>query len=500
MHKHLISLVLITIFIGSCAPAPASPTSPQPATTTQTIPPSETPLPTQTEIPTATPYPPLQTDGPYLLFTYDNKNFTIMDANGSGRKQFQLPNDGYIWGLDKAVSQDGKWLAYFTGSTEEPYDLALNLYNLSDGTSLLISSLIALGFPENLRPVIETIYFTEYDTDCSNQPDCQLNVVKSAFRDGIRSFDWSPDSKSIAFAAQIDGPSSDLYIYTLEDNITRRLTNEIENIGLMITWAPSGTKILYESSIPGTVYLSRFLRIADPNIKSLQNPKNIDGGLFWSGEGWVNEKSYLLWDGGEGAYPHDLRFINVETQQVKEIWKHIAVSFIIDKENQKVILLHMPWEGATSQSEQDMGIYMVSFDGTYLKIDDNEYYFFDQAPFNSYFAIDVNSQLINIASNKSVTEMHREIDNNIPPQAAPNQKWVIIPSDRGTELFSATLELIKLWDIHATNIIWRPDSEGVFLVDDSNFYYLSLDDKDLNLTKVCTTDDCLIYYGYVWLP
>jgi hypothetical protein len=95
-----------------------------------------------------------------LLFTYDGqnsllKNFTIMDADGSGRMQFQLPNDGYVSVLHYAVAPDKKWLVYFTGSAEEPYDLALNLLNLSDGTSQLISNLIAPNFPENLEPLLK---------------------------------------------------------------------------------------------------------------------------------------------------------------------------------------------------------------------------------------------------------------------------------------------------------------------------------------------------------
>src|SRR5687768_1971662 len=80
---------------------------------------------------TTTPYPPLQTQGPYLLFMRDQKNLTIMDANGSGSKPIQLPEDGYIaaqrdLSFENAVSPDGKWLAYFTGSIQEPYNLALN--------------------------------------------------------------------------------------------------------------------------------------------------------------------------------------------------------------------------------------------------------------------------------------------------------------------------------------------------------------------------------------
>ena len=90
MNKHFIQLLLIAILLTACGPAvlPSSPT----ATVTQTITPSQTPtsLPTQTAILAATPHPALQTEGPYLLFTYDNKNFTIMDANGSGQKQYHI--------------------------------------------------------------------------------------------------------------------------------------------------------------------------------------------------------------------------------------------------------------------------------------------------------------------------------------------------------------------------------------------------------------------------
>lgn len=253
-----------------------------------------------------------------------------MDADGSGRKHFQLPNGGYIWDLEQAVSPDGKWLAYFTGSAAEPYDLALNLLNLEDQVSLLVSNLIAPGFPENLEPVTETIWFTEFDADCSKDANCRLRAVEISFTEGIWRFDWSPDSQSIAFAAQIDGPSSDVYIYNLGDKAIQRLTNEIENVGLMISWSPNGEKILYESTEPGTGYSYYYLHIADPKVESSQSPAAIAGGIFWHGEGWINENSYLISSGGDGAPPHNFRYINTDTHQVKDVWKYAAESFFID--------------------------------------------------------------------------------------------------------------------------------------------------------------------------
>jgi len=141
-----------------------------------------------------------------------------MDADGGGRKQFQLPHDGYVSVLQYAVSPDKKWLVYFTGSTEEPYDLVLNLLNVSDHTSRLISNLIAPNFPENLEPVVETMVLGDppiYDVNCFENMQCRRSLVQREFVSSIYSFDWAPDSQSIAFTAQIDGPSSDIYIYNL---------------------------------------------------------------------------------------------------------------------------------------------------------------------------------------------------------------------------------------------------------------------------------------------
>ncbi|MFT3890657.1 MAG: hypothetical protein QM730_03415 [Anaerolineales bacterium] len=178
MKRLAFLFILTTFLLGSCAPAAASPTSFVVATVTPTVIPASTLSPTPTLIPSATPYPPLHTQGPYLLYTRDHKSLTIMDADGSGRKQIQLPSGGYMKELERSVSPNGKWIAYFTGTKSKPYDLALNLFNLEGETSFLISNLIAPGFPENLEPVTETAYFTEYDTDCKKDPRCRLSLVE----------------------------------------------------------------------------------------------------------------------------------------------------------------------------------------------------------------------------------------------------------------------------------------------------------------------------------
>lgn len=310
MKISLISLSFIAILIGSCAPTPASPTPPTPVTATQTIAPSETHLPTQTEISTVTPYPPLQSDGPYLLYATGWENLTILDADAKGRKQLQIPNNGFVRNIHKTVSPDGKWLAYFTGTShKEPYDLSLHLLNLENRTTFLIADLIADGFPENLESV-KTSDPVELES-CNSGP-CRISIIELAFNEGIESIAWSPDSQSLAFAAQIDGPSSDVYIFSIRDNTIRRLVSDLENVW-NIDWSPNGERILYQNSTAGLTYTTKYIYVASPNIKGIQSPKIIYSGKFWYSYGWINENLYLVSSGGEGAFPQHYQYINIDT-------------------------------------------------------------------------------------------------------------------------------------------------------------------------------------------
>src|SRR5262249_36684916 len=153
------------------------------------IPPTITPFPTPSARPTITPYPPLQTQGPYLLFAHDNKNLILMDADGGGRKQIRLSGDGYIgWDIKNSVSPDGKWIAYFTGSTDEPYDLTLNLLDTEDETTFPVVALLAPGYPENL--MLTTL---NKDLCPDDIPNCQAGFTRSDFESAItRTIAWSP--------------------------------------------------------------------------------------------------------------------------------------------------------------------------------------------------------------------------------------------------------------------------------------------------------------------
>ena len=509
MKKRLIALLLITLFIGSCAPVSVLPPSPTLDTVTLTILPSQTPRPTQTAIPTATPYPLLHTNGPYLLFTYNSqnsflKNFTIIDADGSGRRQFQLPNDGYVSVLHYAISPDKKWLVYFTGSAEEPYDLALNLLNLSDSKSQLISNLIAPNFPENLEPIVETMVLGDppnYYTDCFEDIDCRRSLVKREFVGSIYSFDWAPNSQSIAFTAQIDGPSSDIYIYSLADKTLQRLTNEIQNIYWM-DWAPSGKRILYEiCSTPGAGYEGRTLHITDLEGKTTFIDEENLYNQRWGELDWLTENMYLLYHPNDTDPPiYDLRILNTDTGQLKEIWPYSADSLAVNRENDTIVLLFRNHHNQSFDIPE--GIYMVYSSGKYWKISDAGIIFVlseGEKPY-SIFAQDYNKQFYSVSSNGVIDSLPWA--NERVPWISPDEKLLLFREEGKLALYTDSYQPIKSWQIDDSiySVTWRPDSLGLFIFTEINMYYLAVPDGELNpLLDNCSPNRCEVP-RFVWLP
>ena len=482
MTKSLIfAFVVVAGLIGSCTPATA-PTSSRPS---------------------ATPYPPLQTEGPYILFMRDNKNLTIMDANGRGSKPILLPNDGYISpprnsAVENIVSPDGKWLAYFTGTVREPYDLALHVLNIAEQTTFPVARLITPGFPQNLAPV-KTSDAAELE-GCT-EDGCRMDLLELAVREGIRSVAWSPDSQSLAFAAQIDGPSSDVYIFDIEDRSIRRLVDDLENV-LQIDWAPDGERILYQNSTAGLTYLTAYIYVADPDQESPQSPAVIDSGKLSHKHSWIADNLYLIVHGVERAPPQDLRSLNTVTQELQDLWPYTAGSFAIDARQQAIVVSTIP--GGYFNSAPEEGTYHIPIRGEISKITVERFTLSNGFKESQVFGFREN-QVYSILADGIITRIGpSEWSEHLPPTASPNQAWILLLENQNkVTLYAAeTYEQTKTWEIPETiyRVSWRPDSLGLFLLTNRYIYYLSISGGEPLRLQDCFPNSRCPDIDFVWLP
>ena len=382
----------------------------------------------------------------------------------------------------------------FTGSTNEPFDLALNLFNLENETSFPIVNLIAQNFPQNLEPVIKTLKFD----DCIDSTECKISSFKFSLIDGIKSLGWSPDGQHLAFAAQIDDLSSDIYVFSMEDKTTSRLTNEPGNI-FRIIWSPNGQKVLYDTSIEGGGFsTSTIWHLADFTTTILQKSKILSGKNSWRSLGWFNEDLFFISTAIDSPVYIDTGYIDIDSKETKIIWPYITESMTLDSENDRIILSFMQYD--INNPEITAGTYLLYLDGAFTKITNEIFYLFpEQISFDSYLAMDKNSSLVSISPHGSITNFAQTVSYQNTPRVSPDKRWIIIRRDNVTKLFSKNIQLIKSWDIDVSEVIWRTDSRGAFLYDRDKLYYLTIPDGTPTSIDFCIAKSCQLI-NYVWLP
>lgn len=332
--KSLVCCVLCLLLVA-CRPLPAAPTAVAPAEPTATDATLATlaPEPTATTVaspePTVTPAPAtappadasptpgaLAAAGPYLAFfvgAQADTELRVVNADGSGGATIPLP-DGYApaqaLALADSVAADRGLLVLHHRSDDERGGLtALNLGVLDALTGVLVHEvpLLSPAFPQDLRAL--------YDARVKGQFD-DFAGFESGFAYGLTSFAWSPNGRYLAFAGQMDGPSSDLYVLDVETGQRRRLTDGIEQI-VDIQWSPDGRRILNGSSNEfGEGMLINFYS-AD-----LETDGNVAVGSGAAGFAqWVDADTVAVNGQTNGNFTaFDLTFGDAVTGQIVTVW------------------------------------------------------------------------------------------------------------------------------------------------------------------------------------
>jgi len=319
-----VTIVFLLIFgcstptaIGTPTPNPAN--TPAPAETPP--PPGSRPAPT----PSGGHHPALSPNGPHLAYQDQQGDQTViklLDADGNGQAVFAYPanaaDSSNLLPLSQTVSPDGKWLAWYSGSAgtcfgqagQDSADLALNLMSLSDGTVRLVTRLLSKDYPNIFTKAAQQL----------GRPDVSADMLRNAFICGIsQSLDWSPDGHYLAFAGQMDGLSSDLYLFEPDSGSLKRLSSGPEEVQ-WISWSPDGKWILDGSSYTegeGIQYNIYATSVDGSTIKQLSTgtPQIV------TASDWLDDHSYFDTNGTNGPGSYDLKLVDVKTGKTSHIWK-----------------------------------------------------------------------------------------------------------------------------------------------------------------------------------
>ena len=214
-HLIAILLVILAFLLGACKGAP------------------EPIEPAATSAPTAEPKP-----ATWLLSSRGDE-LRLYDSNTEQQVDLALPS---LWLPDVDLHQDtgisgtGLLAVRTASNLELPEDIALSIIRLEDGLILrhipLLSERLKMhmgedpGFDENFMPKQD---------------------VYAAVLDHTVAPHWSPNGLVVAFAAALDGLSTDVYTYDTRRGELGRLTTEEDQVAIM-GWSPDGDWVVYSEA------------------------------------------------------------------------------------------------------------------------------------------------------------------------------------------------------------------------------------------------------------
>jgi len=485
----------ISLMLAGCAPQGTAAISPTPSVT-RTVPPSAL----ETSSPSLTPRPDIAPDGPYVLFyrTPDEGQIAIMDADGRGLRSLRLPGPPYPYLYSDALSPQGDWIAFYTGTTGDALDLSLNLLHLPDGGVTTVTPLLSADYPADLQTVATHFAFEVESPMAPNDLDLMV------FRDCLKVFEWSPSGRYLAFAGQMDGPSSDLYILDTATFAIRRMTDDIAPL-CGIRWAPDSLSLLVTDLIPESTPMgvgARTLRHLPFDNPPLSGILALEEGFWWVGLGWVSPSQFLLGTGSDGGGPSNLRVLDLPSGSIDGIWPDMVEAYAIDFDQQLVALTSLPSGAHAAGAPEGLqdGLY-VSQRGQPAQLVSPEIFWrlattgFAPYPIlgvtNGVFAISLDGHAVRLSN---MTESQSSV--------SPDRSWLVLYGPTGLEFFrSAGRATFQVGRVAATEVLWRPDSSGLYISTDSEVFLLDLPGTELQLLDQCAPREQSCWFHFLgWTP
>lgn len=249
----------------------------------------------------------------------------------------KLPVPGAVL-YDAEFSPDGRYLAYYTGAVSRPgqpvaADLTLHILRLGDGVMVRAIPLLPPDFPANIAATAQALaarggtFRTIVGLD---------EAIWAAYGSGLRRLAWSPDAQHLAFAGSMDGPTTDLYLYTPADDTVTRLSDGLEQID-RLRWSPDSRWIWHSTVSYGFCQAcdgSQYAAAVDGSAMITLPGNDVHRFL-----GWLDDRCFLETDQANGPGNFDLRVVDVESAAVTTLWPGVHERFALDWEAQRLVVL-----------------------------------------------------------------------------------------------------------------------------------------------------------------
>jgi hypothetical protein len=378
--------------------------------------------------------------------------------------EIQLPASVAVSG--PALSPDGLHLATLRGEVSLPHealrdDLTLNILRTTDLEVVHSIPLLPSNFPSNIAINADLVLARDPTLDDYDYFDFE-EALWLVFASSLGMFEWSPDGKQLAFSAAIDGPSTDLYLYDVEQESVTRLTDGIEQI-YGLSWSPDGNWIWHTTISYGYCQACgghNYAAAADGS-KVVTLPGD-DVYLF---RGWVDGDSYLVTDQANGPGAFDLQLVDVPTGKSQTLWPGVHRRYIYDPDAKRLGVLGTV--GRTFDPNEQVFVVNLAT-GDIVEYDELE-----TALEGEPWLAPLNESPVTTPCGRPGPLIYPCLDTPFDP-LSPDGVYLVGEDQQVVDMSSGVEVLPPLPEVANGRVFWRPDSAGYYINQSGKLTYRDL--------------------------
>jgi hypothetical protein len=280
----------------------------------------------------------------------------------------------------------------------------------------------------------------------------------------------------VRFLGGSPGPSSDLYIYDTQDLSIKRLTDGFGQMTGDINWSEDGRWILHSStSSPlGIQWTPEIYAVSADGSET----KAIGASMSSK---WISKDTILLSEQANGLGKYNLRTHNVENKKLTILWADSYNDYTVLGDGSVAVCI-----GQDINQKPEPGIYIIQPYGqrrfipaNYAECSqlsyrgNNTHLLVFEDPYKGYHGVSKDGEITSIRAEGGINII------------SPDYNWMLITC-HSSKRENCPLDLFDENDVYIRSlvsaqmkeIIWRPDSVGIYYYSEYQLFYLSIPDGE----------------------
>jgi WD40 repeat protein len=291
---------------------------------------------------------------------------------------------------------------------------------------------------------------------------------------------WSPDGRQLAFMGAMNGPTSDLYLFSLDTGQILQLTDGPSQ-GMRPTWSLDGEYIVHagvETLGTGAGYSMDGIWAAKSDnsdvITLYPIPQDSGDEVFI---GWVSPSQFLVYTWSPICGPKNLRVYDLVTGKTEVLWENFFGNVTFSPETGTALISIDEWIADCNPGGHEATYLLQPGQAAPLQVLDLGTFAMEWYPSASVFLVKSDAKMFAVWPEGEVRRLVDAPGVELPTVSSDGRVWAFAEGSQGGApglwLGGFGDEADRIFAESSRDATWSPGGEGLFFFGDEGLYFAS---------------------------